>query len=49
MRKFLVFLIAASFLLSPLGPGWGPLVVQLGLVLVVFNFFIKFVPKRRYP
>jgi thiol:disulfide interchange protein len=48
MRKFLVFLIAAVFLLSPIGPSWGPLVVKLGVGLVVFNFFVKFVPKRRY-
>lgn len=48
MRKFLVFLIAAIILLSPIGPSWGPLVVKLGLVLVVFNFLVKFVPKRRY-
>ncbi len=48
MRKFLVFLAAATYLLSPLGPHWGPLVVTLGVFMVVFNFFIKAVPKRRY-
>lgn len=48
MRKFLVFLIAAVFFLSSVGPGWGPLVVQAGLLLGVFNLLIKFVPKRRY-
>lgn len=48
MRKFLVFLAAAAYLLSPLGPNWGPLVVILGVFLVVFNFLVKAVPKRRY-
>lgn len=48
MRKFLVFLAAATYLLSPLGPHWGLLVVTLGVFLVVFNFLVKAVPKRRY-
>lgn len=48
MRKFLVFLIAAIYLLSPIAPTWGPRAVGLGVILVVFNFFVKAVPKRRY-
>ena len=48
MRKFLVFLAAATYLLSPFGAHWGPLVVVLGTFLVVFNFLIKAVPKRRH-
>ncbi len=48
MRKFLVFLAASTYLLSPLGPHCGLLVVILGVFLVVFNFLIKAVPKRRY-
>jgi hypothetical protein len=46
--KILVFLVAGIYLLSPIGPSWGPLVVKLSLVLVVFSFFVKFVPKFRY-
>jgi hypothetical protein len=48
MNKFLFFLIAAAYLLSPFGPTWGPRAVGLGVILVVFNFCIKAVPKRRY-
>jgi hypothetical protein len=48
MNKFLFFLIAAAYLLSPFGPTWGPRLVGLGVILVVFNFCIKAVPKRRY-
>jgi hypothetical protein len=48
MNKFLFFLIVAAYLLSPFGPTWGPRAVGLGVILVVFNFCIKAVPKRRY-
>ena len=48
MRTFLFILATALFLYSPFGPSWGRDVVNLGIVLVVFNFFIKAVPKRRY-
>ncbi|WP_157886704.1 hypothetical protein [Hymenobacter sp. PAMC 26628] len=48
MRAFLFFLVTALFLYSPLAPSWGRDVVNMSIVLVVFNFFIKAVPKRRY-
>lgn len=48
MNKFLFFLIAAVYLLSPFGPTWGPRAVGLGVILVVFNYGMKTLPKRRY-
>ena len=48
MNKFLFFLIAAAYLLSPFGPSWGPGLVGLGVIVAVFNFVVKAVPKRPY-
>jgi hypothetical protein len=48
MKKFLFFLLAAAYLLSPFGPTWGPGAVGLGVILAVFTVMSKFVPKRRY-
>lgn len=48
MNKFLFFLIAAAYLLSPWAPSWGPGAVGLGVILVVFNYGMKTMPKRRY-
>lgn len=48
MNKLLFFLIAAAYLLSPFGPSWGPGLVGLGVILMVFIVLGKNVPKRRY-
>lgn len=48
MNKFLFFLIAAAYLLSPFGPSWGPGLVGLGVIVAVFSFVVKAVPKRPY-
>ncbi|MGI4734792.1 MAG: hypothetical protein ACRYG7_06380 [Janthinobacterium lividum] len=48
MRTFLIILVAAIFLYSPWGPSWGRLVVNAGIVLTIFGFYGKHVPKRRH-
>jgi len=48
MNKFLFFLLAAAYLLSPWAPSWGPGLVALGVFVKVFAVMSKFVPKRRY-
>jgi hypothetical protein len=48
MRKFLIVLATAIFLYSPYGPSWGQFVVNAAIVLAIFSFFGKAVPKRRY-
>ena len=48
MRKFLLVLATAIFLYSPFGPSWGRSVVNAGIVLAIFGFYGKHIPKRRY-
>lgn len=48
MRKFLLIVATAIFLYSPYGPSWGHLVVNAAIVLTLFSFMGKNVPKRRY-
>lgn len=48
MRTFLIVLVTALFLYSPWGPSWGRSVVNMGIVLSLFSFYGKHVPKRRY-
>ena len=48
MRKILLILAIAFFLYSPYGPTWGRFVVNMALVLGIFSFFSKGLPKRRY-
>lgn len=48
MRTFLLVLAAAVFLYTPFAPSWGRAVVNTGIVLALFGFFAKAVPRRRY-
>ncbi|WP_324680129.1 hypothetical protein [Hymenobacter sp. GOD-10R] len=45
MRTFLFILTTAIFLYSPYGPSWGRDVVNIGIVLTLFSFFGKALPK----
>ena len=48
MRKYLLLVAAAIFFYSPYGPSWGQFAVNAAIVLTIFSFFAKAVPKRRY-
>lgn len=48
MRKILLILVIALFLYSPYGPSWGRFVVNMAIVLGIFGFLSKGLPKRRY-
>lgn len=48
MRKFLLLVATAIFLYSPYGPGWGKFAVNAVVILSIFSFYAKAVPKRRY-
>jgi hypothetical protein len=48
MRKFLIVLATAIFLYSPYGPSWGRTAVNAVIMLSIFGFYAKNIPKRRY-
>jgi len=48
MRTFLIALAIAIFLYTPFAPSWGRDVVNVGIVLTLFGFYGKHVPRRRY-
>jgi glucose uptake protein GlcU len=48
MRTFLLMLVLAVFLYSSFAPSWGREAVNIALVVGLFWFLGRAVPRRRY-